>query len=103
MFAPMIIDVACARVMTPALTKPTTMTVVADELWMTIVTPVPTAIPANLLLLILLNTDLSLLPATDSRFSLMILSAIRNTPRPPKSVKIVLKTSIHRVRMRPHA
>ena len=94
MFAPMIIEVAWARVITPALTKPTTMTVVADELWITIVTPVPTAMPANLLLLILLNTDLSRLPATDSRFSLIILRAIRKTPSPPNRVKIVSKTSI---------
>ena len=32
MLAPIVIVVACVRVMTPALTSPTTMTVVSDEL-----------------------------------------------------------------------
>ena len=92
MLAPMMIAVACLRVMTPALTKPTTMTVVADELWMIAVTPVPTAIPAKRLELILLKTFFSLLPAMDSRFSLMILSAIKNTPKPPSKVSIISTT-----------
>ena len=41
MLAPMITPVAWARSMIPALMKPMTMTVVADEDWMTTVTTVP--------------------------------------------------------------
>ena len=45
--------VACIRVMTPALTKPTTITEVAVELWMMAVTPAPIPTPEKRLLLIL--------------------------------------------------
>lgn len=46
MLAPMITPTACFRFMMPAFTKPTTMTVVAEELWMMPVTraPTPTAL-----------------------------------------------------------
>ena len=45
MLAPMMIQTACRSVIMPELTKPTTMTVVAEEDWMTAVMPAPTATP----------------------------------------------------------
>ena len=45
MLAPMMIHTACRSVIMPELTKPTTMTVVAEEDWMTAVMPAPTATP----------------------------------------------------------
>ena len=39
--APMIIPTACSSFIIPELTKPTTMTVVADDDWITAVTPAP--------------------------------------------------------------
>ena len=47
MLAPMMIQTAWFRVIMPALTKPTTMTVVADEDWMTAVMAAPTSTPKN--------------------------------------------------------
>ncbi len=41
----MIIQTACFKVIMPELTKPTTMTVVAEEDWITAVIPAPTATP----------------------------------------------------------
>ena len=46
MLAPMITWTACRRVMSPELTKPTTITVAAEELWITAVTPRPVSSPA---------------------------------------------------------
>ena len=40
-FAPKTTATPCSSVITPEFTKPTTMTVVAVELWMTHVTPTP--------------------------------------------------------------
>ena len=45
MLAPMITPTACSSFMIPELTKPTTMTVVADEDWMTAVTARPRRTP----------------------------------------------------------
>ena len=48
-FAPMIIETACFNFSTPELTNATTMTVVAEEDWMTAVTPAPSSTPLSLL------------------------------------------------------
>ena len=48
-FAPMITWIACLSVIRPEFTKTTTMTVVADDDWMTAVTPRPVKKPASLL------------------------------------------------------
>ena len=48
MFAPMMTVIACARFISPAFTKPTTITVVAEELCTIAVTSAPSAIPMNL-------------------------------------------------------
>ena len=50
MLAPMTTGTACPSFMMPALTKPTAMTEVAAELWMTAVTPAPSARPLTGLL-----------------------------------------------------
>ena len=48
--APKIMPVACSNFIMPELTKPTTMTDVADEDWMTAVTPVPNRMPFSFVL-----------------------------------------------------
>ena len=45
--APIMTPTACVRFMIPAFTKPTTMTVVAELLWIMAVTSVPTKIATN--------------------------------------------------------
>ena len=47
MLAPMITLIACARVSRPAFTKLTTITVVADDDWITEVMPRPVSTPLN--------------------------------------------------------
>lgn len=48
MFAPMMTPAACESRMMPELTKPTTITVVADEDWIIAVTPAPSSTAFNL-------------------------------------------------------
>ena len=50
MLAPMIIPTVCSRRMMPALTKPTHMTVVVAEEWISAVTSAPNSTPLNTLL-----------------------------------------------------
>ena len=45
MIAPMMMDMACFIFIIPEFTKPTTMTDVAEDDWITAVTPVPNRIP----------------------------------------------------------
>ena len=62
-FAPIITPMAWARVSSPALTKPTTITVVALEDWTSAVTPSPESIPLNGLEVIVPRSFLILPPA----------------------------------------
>ena len=48
--APSTIPIACLTFIIPEFTKPTTITEVAEEDWITAVTPVPSRIPLNGLL-----------------------------------------------------
>ena len=64
MLAPMTMPTALASCMMPALTKPTTMTVVAEEDWITAVTSAPSSTPLTGLEVSLPSTVSSLLPAT---------------------------------------
>ena len=66
-FAPMITPMACFRFMIPALTNPTTITVVADELWITAVIPAPSSTPISLFFVKTSSKDFILLPAAFSR------------------------------------
>ncbi len=63
MFAPIMIPTAWFKFIKPALTKPTTITVVALLLCITPVTKVPTNTPINLFLVKAANISFILLPA----------------------------------------
>ena len=73
MFAPMMTVIAWASVSSPALTKETVITVVADDDCTAQVTNVPVSIPVNLFLVIRANMCLSWGPAIFCRASLIIL------------------------------
>ena len=85
MFAPKITPVACIRSSKPAFTKPTTMTVVADEDCIIIVNTTPTSNPIIGLRVSDSSSRLSLSPAAFSRPSPIIFMPYRNSARPPSS------------------
>ena len=85
-FAPKSTPIAWPSSIRPAFAKPTTIASVADELWITAVTSVPTSIAKNLLLVIFCSRVLSLLPAASSRPSPMFFIPMRNSPRPPRAI-----------------
>ena len=60
---PKITPTVCGSSMMPELTKPTSMTVIADDDWMAIVITAPTARPLNLLSVALFRSFSSLPPA----------------------------------------
>ena len=74
---------ACRRVISPELTKPTTITVVAEELCITAVTTRPVSNPANLLLVIFSSRVRRLPPARRSKACPITLMPNRNRLRPP--------------------
>ena len=71
MFAPMITDIACARVSSPALTNDTVITVVADDDCTEHVTNIPVNIPVNLFLVIVARMCRNCEPAIFCRASLI--------------------------------
>ena len=78
---------ACRRVISPELTKPTTITVVAEELWITAVTARPVSSPANLLVVIFSSRERSLLPARRSSACPITFMPNRNRLSPPIKFK----------------
>ena len=82
-FAPIIRFMDWLSVMRPEFTKPTTMTVVADELWIAAVTTSPVIMPMNLLSVRLLSMVLRLFPARLLRDWPMTFIPNRNRLRPP--------------------
>ena len=66
-FAPRMTPTDCCSDMMPAFTKPTTMTVVADEDWITIVTTKPISSALNTLPVIFSSVFSSLEPAARSK------------------------------------
>ena len=95
-FDPMITLIACFRVISPELTKPTTITVVADELWITAVIPHPVRNPDSLPVVIRSSIFRSPGPALRSSACPMMFIPNRNRQSPPISVStsnIVIKTS----------
>ncbi len=86
MLAPMIILMACLKLMRPELTKPTTMTVVAEELCMTAVTPIPVSSPASLPVVSRSSRARRCPPALRSRACPMRLMPNRNRLKPPVRV-----------------
>ena len=87
-FAPIITLIACFKVITPELTKPTTMTVAAEELWITAVTTRPVRKPAVLFWVSLARSSFRLPSARRSNASLITLMPNRNRLKPPASVKM---------------
>ena len=63
MLEPIMTPTACFRVIMPELTKPTTITVVAEEDWITAVTASPSRNPLNTVELIFARIVCSLPPA----------------------------------------
>ena len=87
MLAPMMIHTAWFRVIMPALTKPTTMTVVAEEDWITAVMAAPTSTPKKRLAVSRSRICFIRLPAAASRPELIICMPYRNRARPPNRLK----------------
>ena len=90
MLAPMMTPMALLRDRSPALTKPTTITVVALEDWITAVTSRPTSTAVNLLRVRASKRRFILLPAACSKPSPIVLMPKRNRPRPPSSENTVM-------------
>ena len=82
MFAPIITPAACERRMMPELTKPTTITVVADEDWITAVTPAPSSTALILLLVRLSRIPSSLPPEARVSPSPITCMPYKNSARP---------------------
>ena len=72
MLAPMMIQTAWFSVIMPALTKPTTITVVAEEDWMAAVMAAPTRTPINRLAVRRSSRIFIFAPAAASRPELVI-------------------------------
>ena len=81
--APIITLMACFRSISPEFTNPTTITVVAEELCITDVTPRPVRKPVILLVVSLLSKVLRAEPARLSRASPMMFIPKRNRHSPP--------------------
>ena len=97
--APITTAMAPPSVSNPAPAKPTVITVVAVELWMMAVTPVPARMPLSGLPVILVRMWRSFEPAYFWRPSLISFIPKRNTARAPANFKItnkILYTSIVR-------
>jgi len=82
------------RDMSPAVTKPTSMTVVTDEDWMMAVTKAPVISPMMRLLVSLARICFMLSPATFLSASAICSMPYRNTARPPTRVMPITHQSI---------
>ncbi len=82
-FAPIITPTACERLIMPALTNPTTITVVAELLWIIAVIPAPTNIAIRRFLVRKLINFFTLSPADFCSPSAIICIPYRKRPRPP--------------------
>ena len=83
--APMMMPIAWRTFIISELTKPTTMTEVADDDCMTAVTPVPSRMPLSCVPERRYSTTSSLLPATILRLSPISDMPNRNNATPPRS------------------
>ena len=82
--APIIMPTVCERVIRPEFTKPTSITVVADDDWISAVIKVPIITPLNV---VEVNFSISLFifsPAAASRPLLIRFIPNKNIPRPPR-------------------
>ena len=87
MLAPMITPMACVNVSSPALTKLTTITVVADEDCITVVMPRPVSTPLRGFDVMADKKLRSLSPAAFCSPELIRFIPYRNIPNAPNSVK----------------
>ena len=88
MLAPMMTEIACARVSRPALTNETVMTVVAVDDWTEAVTSIPVSIPVKRLVVIAPRTCRNCGPAIFCKLSLIDFIPNISSAREPKSLKI---------------
>ena len=86
MLAPMMTPTVCPSAMMPEFTRPTSMTVTAEEDWITAVTSAPSSIPFTGLAVMLRRMPSSLPPASFSRPWDMTFMPYRKNARPPPSV-----------------
>ena len=86
--APIIIHTACCKVIICALTNPTTITVVALELWITAVTSAPTMTPKNRFEVNFSKICFKRSPAAASRPFPIICIPYRNKANPPNKDNI---------------
>ena len=93
MLAPIITAAACVSVITPALTKPTTITVVTDDDCTMAVARAPTPTPAKRLPAALLKSARSLLAESFSILSPRNLKPSKKTPSPTSSKMTLLAVS----------
>lgn len=89
MLAPMMMGIACFSFITPELTRATTMTVVADEDWITAVTTVPKSRAFSLVELSFSNSCSILPPEIVVKLSPRICIPNKNRAKPPISSKIL--------------
>ena len=88
MLAPMMTEMACARVSRPALTNETVITVVAVDDWTEAVTNVPVSKPVNRLVVIAPRAWRNCGPAIFCRASLIDFIPNINRASEPRSLKI---------------
>ena len=91
MFAPIMMPIACLRVISPALTKPTVITDVALLLWISMVVKTPTNKVDHDLFVRTLIIDFILLEAILRRLVLSLLIPKIKRANPPNSSIIILK------------
>ena len=92
--APIITLMACPRDSRPEFTKPTTITVVAEELWITAVTPRPVRNPSSFLEVSFPSRPFRLPPARFSREAPIRFIPNRNRLRPPIKVSTSNKSIV---------
>ena len=94
MLAPSVMAIAWCSFIMPELTKPMTMTVVAEEDWITEVTTAPSSMPFMGVLVILYKKVSSLFPATLFRPSPISDMPNRKSATPHSNDRIILKICI---------
>ena len=86
-FAPIITPIACVKFIRPVLTKPTTITVVAEELCISVVMRKPTSTARKRFFVIFSSKCLRRDPAASSSPSPISLIPYKSKPRPPAKVR----------------
>ena len=87
MLAPMMMPMVCLNSMTPEFTRPTSITVMAEEDWMAMVMPAPSSKLLKGLEVMRLSIRSSLPPAIFSRLLDMTVMPYKKNARPPQRVK----------------